>query len=165
MISTVIFAIVTAGSLGLFAVSTRQANLTRKLQEEEFAIRMDLATIQAINDRFTCASGTCSIDNDGPPPGQSDYYPSSAAAQTRFATLCSQGAFTVVPSSSYGSGVVTLINATNTPTSMQDLGLTRSVSADSTSPTSHRYTVTWKGSDGSVLRQISLSPTTAAWCP
>lgn len=167
LISTVIFAIVTAGSLGMFTISTRQANLTRQLQEEEFAIRLDLATIQAINDRFTCASGICQLDTVGAPPGQSEYFPLTAAAQTSFATLCSQGALTVVPSSSYGSGLLSLIstNATAASTAMQRLGIIRRLSADSTSPTAHRYTVTWSGSDGSLLRQISLVPTTAAWCP
>lgn len=167
LISTVLFAIVTTGSLRMFTISTRQANLTRQMQEEEFAIRLDLATIQALNDRFTCASGSCQIDNQDAPPGQSEYYPSTAAAQTNFATLCSTGALTVVPSSSYGTGLISLIssNATAAATAMQRLGISRSLSADTTSPTAHRYTVTWTGSDGTVLRQISLVPTTAAWCP
>jgi prepilin-type N-terminal cleavage/methylation domain-containing protein len=56
MISTVILAMVSAGSLGMFTVTTRQATISRLLQEEEFAIRMDLASIQNMNDRFTCYS-------------------------------------------------------------------------------------------------------------
>ena len=165
MISTVIFAIVTAGSLGMFTISTRQANITRQLQEEEFAIRLDLARIQAMNDRFTCASGSCRIDDDGPPPGQGAYFPSSSAAQAWFSALCSLGALTVVPSSSDGSGLVSLINGTARPAALQSLGISRSASAETTSPTAHRYTVSWTGSDGSLLRQISLTPTAAAWCP
>jgi prepilin-type N-terminal cleavage/methylation domain-containing protein len=163
MISTLIFAMVTAGSLGMFTITTRQATLTRRLQEEEFAIRMDQATIQSMNDRFTCASGSCQIS--GSPPGQNDYFPSSTAAVTKFTTLCSNGQLTAVPDASYGSGLVSLINATNRTAAMQSLGITRSVSADATSPAAHRYTVSWTGSDGTVLRQISLVPTTAAWCP
>jgi len=89
MVSMVLFTVVSAGSLGLFTISTRQANLTRQLQEEEFAIRLDLATIQALNDRYTCASGTCLIDSNGEPPGQNDYYPTTAATQSSFASLCS----------------------------------------------------------------------------
>lgn len=170
MISTVIFAIVTAGSLGMFTISTRQANLTRQLQEEEFAIRLDLATIQTLNDRFTCASGSCQIDTDGAPPGQGEYYPSTTDAQTNFATLCSVGGFTVLPTTSgvnYGTGLLSLIssNAIAATASMKRLGISRTVSADTTSPTAHRYTVTWTGADSTVLRQISLVPTTAAWCP
>jgi prepilin-type N-terminal cleavage/methylation domain-containing protein len=165
MIATLIFAMVTAGSLGMFTITTRQANLTRKLQEEEFAIRMDLATIQAMNDRFTCASGSCQIDNQGAPPGQAEYYPSTSSATTQFNTLCSNGALTVVPNNSYGTGLVTLINATARTSQMVSLGINRSANADTTSTKAHRYTVTWTGSDGSMLRQISLVPTTAAWCP
>jgi len=85
------------------------ANITRQLQEEEFAIRLDLARIQAMNDRFTCASGSCRIDDDGPPPGQGEYFPSSSAAQAWFSALCSLGALSVVPSSSDGSGLVPMI--------------------------------------------------------
>lgn len=163
MISTLIFAMVTAGSLGMFTITTRQATLTRRLQEEEFAIRMDLATLLSMNDRFTCASGSCQISSSA--PGQNDYFPTSSAAVTQFTTLCSNGQLTVVPSASYGSGLVSLINATARTSAMQSLGISRSVSADTTSPAAHRYTVTWSGSDGTVLRQISLVPTTAAWCP
>lgn len=163
MISTLIFAMVTAGSLGMFTITTRQATLTRRLQEEEFAIRMDLATIMSMNDRFSCASGTCQISSAS--PGQNDYYPSSNAAETKFTTLCSNGQLTVVPNSTFGTGLVSLINATNRTSAMQSLGISRSAGADTTSPAAHRYTVTWSGSDGSVLRQISLVPTTAAWCP
>jgi type II secretory pathway component PulJ len=70
MISTVILAMVSAGSLGMFTVTTRQTTISRLLQEEEFAIRMDLASIQNMNDRFTCYSGTCQIDTVGAAPGQ-----------------------------------------------------------------------------------------------
>ena len=165
MIATLIFAMVTAGSLGMFTITTRQANLTRKLQEEEFAIRIDLATIQAMNDRFTCASGSCQIDNEAAPPGQAEYYPSTTSAATQFNTLCSTGALSVVPNASYGTGLVSLINATARTSQMVSLGINRSASADTTSAQAHRYTVTWTGSDGSMLRQISLVPTAAAWCP
>ncbi|MFM7268432.1 MAG: type II secretion system protein J [Cyanobium sp.] len=166
MVSMVLFSIVSAGSLGLFTISTRQANLTRQLQEEEFAIRLDLATIQALNDRYTCASGTCLIDSNGEPPGQNDYYPTTTANQSSFASLCSSGGLagkTTSPTSA--SGLVGLINATTPPTAFTNLGISRTTLEDGSSPNANRYTVTWKGSDGSVLRQISLTPTTAAWCP
>lgn len=171
MVSMVLFAIVSAGSLGLFTIATRQANLTRQLQEEEFAIRLDLATIQALNDRYTCASGTCLIDSDGEPPGQNEYYPSNSTDQTTFASLCSSGGLAGKTTAASGTtpssatGLVGLINATNTPTAFTNLGISRTTLEDSSSPSANRYTVTWKGSDGSVLRQISLTPTTAAWCP
>lgn len=165
MISSVIFAIVTAGSLGMFTISTRQASLTRQLQEEEFAIRLDLARIQAMNDRFTCASGSCRIDDDGAPPGQAEYSPSSGTDRSTFASLCSNGQLTVDGQGASGRGLVTLINNTARPAALQSLAISRTASPDTTSPTAHRYTVTWTGSDGSMLRQISLTPTAAAWCP
>ena len=165
MISTVILAMVSAGSLGMFTVTTRQATISRLLQEEEFAIRMDLASIQNMNDRFTCYSGTCQIDTVGAAPGQAEYYPDNALALVKFNDLCSSSALLVVPSASYGSGLVTLINATARPTELVSLGITRTVTVDATSPTASRYTVTWNSSDGSLLRQINLTPTAAAWCP
>ncbi len=174
MVSMVLFAIVSAGSLGLFTIATRQANLTRQLQEEEFAIRLDLATIQALNDRYTCASGTCLIDSNGEPPGQNEYYPSTTTHQANFASLCSSGGLagtTTSTTSAIGTvntsatGLVGLINATTPPPAFTNLGISRTTLEDSGSPSANRYTVTWKGSDGSVLRQISLTPTTAAWCP
>ena len=165
MISTVILAMVSAGSLGMFTVTTRQTTISRLLQEEEFAIRMDLASIQNMNDRFTCYSGTCQIDTVGAAPGQAEYYPDNALALVKFNDLCSNSALLVVPSVSYGSGLVTLINATARPTELVSLGITRTVTVDATSPTASRYTVTWNSSDGSLLRQINLTPTAAAWCP
>ena len=165
MIATVIFAMVSAGSLGLFSVTTRQSKISRQLQEEEFAIRLDLASIQNMNDRFTCYSGTCQIDTVGAAPGQAEYYPDNASALVKFNYLCSNNALLVVPSSTYGSGLVALINATARPTELVSLGITRTVTVDSTSPTASRYSVSWTGSDGSLLRQMSLTPTAAAWCP
>lgn len=165
MISTVIFAMVSAGSLGMFTITNRQATKSRLLQEEEFAIRMDLASIQNMNDRFTCYSGTCQIDSVGAAPGQAEYYPDNAAALVKFNDLCTNSALLVVPTSTYGDGLVTLINAKPLSTEMVSLGISRTVTVDSTTPTASRYSVTWAGSDGSVLRQIHLTPTAAAWCP
>ena len=135
MVSTVIFAMVSAGSLGMFSISTRQAAVSRLMQEQEFAIRMDMATIQNINDRFTCMSGVCQIDSVGAAPGQTEYYPSSSTAQANFAYLCSQGLLLVVPTASiptYGKGLLTLIGETATTTELQSLSINRSVSADAT---------------------------------
>jgi len=89
MIATVIFAMVSAGSLGLFSVTTRQSKVSRQLQEEEFAIRLDLASIQNMNDRFTCYSGTCQIDTVGAAPGQAEYFPDNPSALVKFNDLCS----------------------------------------------------------------------------
>lgn len=164
MISTLIFAMVTAGSLGMFTITTRQSAVTRLLQEEEFAVRLDLANIQNTNDRFTCFSGSCQIDRSGAAPGQSEYYPNDASAKAKFDYLCANSALLTVPDSSYGKGLIALINETTPPTEVQSLGITRTVSADTTSPQSFRYTVSWIGADGSLLRQISLTPTAAAWC-
>ena len=165
MISTLLFAMVSAGSLGMFSITTRQAAITSRLQEEEFAIRLDMANIQNMNDRFTCASGSCLIDNVGDAPGQAEYYPSSSTAKTKFDFLCRQAALLVVPDSSYGTGLIALIQATSATTQMQNLGISRTVQSDSTSPLSHRYSVTWFASDQTLLRQITLVPTAAAWCP
>lgn len=165
MMSTVIFAMVAAGSLGMFTVTTRQATISRMLQEEEFAIRLDLAAIQNMNDRFTCYSGLCLIDTVGAAPGQAEYYPDSALAQTRFNYLCKNSLLLVVPSATYGTGLVTLITATARPAELVSLGITRTVTVDATAPTASRYVVTWNSSDGSLLRQINLTPTAAAWCP
>jgi len=165
MIATVIFAMVSAGSLGLFSVTTRQSKVSRQLQEEEFAIRLDLASIQNMNDRFTCYSGTCQIDTVGAAPGQAEYFPDNPSALVKFNDLCSNNALLVVPSSTYGSGLVALINATARPTELVSLGITRTVTVDATSPSASRYSVSWTGSDGSLLRQMSLTPTAAAWCP
>ena len=165
MISTVIFAMVSAGSLGLFSITTRQSAISSSLQEEEFAIRLDMASIQNMNDRFTCYSGTCQIDRDGAAPGQNEYYPDDAAALVKFKALCASSSLLVVPSSSYGSGLVSLINDSSPPGQMVSLGIRRTVRVDTTSPSASRYSVTWTGSDGSLVRQITLTPTAAAWCP
>lgn len=164
MISTLIFSMVTVGSLGMFTITTRQSAVTRLLQEEEFALRLDLANIQNINDRFTCFSGSCQIDRSGAAPGQSEYYPSDASAKGKFDYLCATNSLLVVPDSSYGKGLIALINETARPNEVQSFGITRTITADGSSPQAFRYTVSWTGADGSLLRQISLTPTAAAWC-
>lgn len=157
LVSSVIFLMMAAGTLVLLAITNEQTTQSQMAQEQQYAISIDLSRIQSINDRYTCASGSCSLDNLGAPPTKDEYYPSSSSAQTSFQTLCVNGNLV--------DDLISLINAEPLTSQMQSLGISRSVSKDTvTSPASHRYTVTWSIS-GHRIRQLTLVPTTAGWCP
>lgn len=157
LVSSVIFAVVGTGSLLLLAVTNHQSNQNQRLQEQQFAISIDHSRIQAMNDRYTCASGSCVLDNSGAPPGENEYYPSGATAQTAFLTLCSNGKLV--------DDLITLIGKEATTTQMQSLGINRTVVKEAVgSPPTHRYTVSWSAA-GARIRQATLVPTAAAWCP
>lgn len=165
LISALLFAIIGAGSVTLFSLTVRQQARTEGMQAEQFAIGIDEANLQRMNDRFTCQSGTCLIKT-GAPPNQNEYYPAvGSAAETLFLGLCKPATIGV---KALADDLVTLINATTRTPQMVQLGITRSAVREAETvgqPFAHRYTVTWRSPQNTILRQITLAPTAAGWCP
>ena len=165
LISALLFAIIGTGSVTLFSLTVRQQARTEGMQAEQFAISIDEANLQRMNDRFTCQSGTCLIKT-GTAPNQNEYYPVvGSAAETVFLGLCKPAS---ISAKALSDDLVTLINATNRTAQMQQLGITRLAVREAETvgqPFAHRYTITWRSADNAILRQITLAPTAAGWCP
>ena len=165
LVSGLLFAILGTGSVALFNLSVRQQASSEARQAEQFAISIDEANMQRMNDRYTCQSGTCLI-KAGSPPGQSEYYPVvGSSAETLFLALCSPA---TAQAKALSDDLVTLINTTPATTQLSRLGITRTAVREAETigqPFSHRYTITWRSRGNAILRQITQAPTTAGWCP
>ncbi|MCS5692890.1 hypothetical protein NZK33_12985 [Cyanobium sp. FGCU-6] len=165
LVSAMLFAIIGTGSVTLFSLTVRQQTRTEGVQAEQFAISIDEANLQRMNDRFTCQSGTCVIKT-GTAPNQNQYYPLvGSAAETTFLGLCRPASGSAA---ALADPLVTLINAVPATAQMAQLGISRQAVREAETigqPFSHRYTITWRSSDNTILRQNTLVPTTAGWCP
>lgn len=153
--------IVAVGSALLFVLSNRQTVSTRDREEQQSAISDDVAAIQRLNDRYSCTAGANSCAVASYDPNEDQYYPSGSSNNTTFNDLCKNGGLI--------TNLLTTINNTARPTSFTRLGITRNsataVSDPSGEPMTHRYTVTWVNSNAQQLRQVTLVPTVANWCP
>jgi type II secretory pathway pseudopilin PulG len=165
LVSALLFAIIGTGSVTLFSLTVRQQTRTEGLQAEQFAISIDEANLQRMNDRFTCQSGTCVIKT-GTAPNQNEYYPLvGSAAEATFLALCSP---TSSGAPALADPLVALINAAPPTVQMARLGISRQAVREAETvaqPFAHRYTITWRSRDDTILRQNTLVPTTAGWCP
>jgi len=164
VIATLIFVIAGAGAVSLFTLVTRQAAMTQSQQEEQFATAIDEGAILRFNDRYSCASGVCTVGTSTASPGENGYYPDQSAAVNSFKALCNAVTST---DRSLVDDLVTQIQSLPVTTQMARLGVTRQVAEEPelVAPLAHRYRVTWRSRDGEVLRQITLTPTAAGWCP
>lgn len=156
LVSSVILVIAGIGSVGLFTLSSRQAALSRSIEEGQFAISIDLANVLRMNDRYVCTASGCAISGGTTPPGENGYYPADSSGQALFLAKCADG--------SLSQGLVSLINEMGTTAQMQAQKMERAAVQDTSTPGAHRYSVSWKV-NGALIRQITLTPTTAAWCP
>lgn len=165
LISAVLFALIGTSSVVLFSLTVRQQSRTEGMQAEQFAISIDEANILQKNDRFTCQSGTCLIKS-GAPPNQNEYYPAvGSEAETTFLGLCKPASSSA---RALADDLVTLINATPPTTQMTQLGISRQAVREAETlgqPFAHRYTITWRSPQNTILRQNTLAPTSAGWCP
>lgn len=166
VIAVALLMIVTTGSVLMFNITIRQNNQSKGKQEEQSAISGDLAAIQTLNDRYSCtaasaSSAGCSVS--GSDPNEDGYYANvtaPTAASDSFDLACRNGSLI--------TSLISSVNELAVPAAFTRLGITRSAAAttveNNRSPL--RYTVTWTKDSGSVqLRQITLVPTVANWCP
>jgi len=157
MIAAVLMVVATIGTVGMFNYSISQNSSSRGKQEEQSAISEDLAEIQVINDRYTCSNETsCSVS--GSDPGENGYHPAGTSPSTSFNAACLNGTLL--------DNLIATITATATPSAFSRLGISRTVTRTVNSESRYnRYTVTWAKTGGTRLRQITLVPTVAGWCP
>jgi len=157
MIAAVLMVIATIGTVSLFNYGISQNSSSRGKQEEQSAISEDVADIQRINDRYTCSNEqACAVSSSD--PGENSYYPTGPNPSSPFNAACLDGTLL--------NNLISTITTTATPSAFTRLGITRSVSTSASSDGRYnRYTVTWRNRAGTRLRQITLVPTVAGWCP
>lgn len=162
VIAAALMVIATIGTVALFNYSISQNSSSRSQQEEQSAISEDMAAIQVANDRYSCSDSDASVpiscSVSGSDPGEDSYYTAGAAPSASFNDACLDGSLI--------DNLLTAINAINQPAAFSRLGISRTAAkTPSSDGIYHRYTVTWSGSGGTRLRQITLVPTVAGWCP
>ena len=176
IIAAALMLIATTVTISLFNFSISQDRSARGKQEEQSAISQDVASIESMNDRYNCSSTSgCSISTTD--PGENDYYTAGQSAATAtggFDDSCKNGQLI--------DNLLTSIGSRTKPASFTKLGISTTVtknallyvesataSATTANPNSNprylRYTVTWTNASGQRLRQLTLVPTAAGWCP
>lgn len=165
LVAALLMAISSLGGTYLFTQATQQARAISETLQQQFEISNELAVIRDRNDRYTCASGACTVKLVGDPPNQDQYAPAdpdNPAHTPTFRQLCQ---------TELADNLISHIN--NQAAKQTDIAVSRKASTDPSTtipPTStppHRYVVTWRTNDADqrVLRQVQLIPTVAAWCP
>jgi Tfp pilus assembly protein PilV len=157
MIAAVLMVTATIGTVAMFNYGISQNSTSRGKQEEQSAISEDLADIQVMNDRYTCSNAlSCEVSSSD--PGENGYHPTGTSPSSTFNAACLNGTLL--------NNLFTTISEKETPLAFTQLGISRTVSQTVSSDGNYnRYTVTWTKTGGTRLRQITLVPTVAGWCP
>ncbi|MBV2351510.1 hypothetical protein KUL97_07290 [Synechococcus sp. HK05] len=159
MASVILFTSVTA-AVTLFNFTNINARLGEEKQDEQAAISDDLATIIQINDKFSCTdANNCSSGITY--PNENEYIPGDPNG---LSAICGPDG----TGSGFGPKLVDAINNLALAPRLNELNITRSakipaaINTNNTPP--HLYSIEWK-KDSITLRQITLMPTVASWCP
>lgn len=166
LVAALIMAFSSMGGTLLFGQATRQASAIRASLQQQFLISNELAVIRDHNDRYSCASGSCSVDLIGDPPNQGEYIPPNApnalAPYTTFLGLCQSGLANALISHINTAAPTLTTGEVTRLASLDPASLDPDATSQSGPP--HRYLVTWTAG-GRQVRQVQLIPTVAAWCP
>jgi prepilin-type N-terminal cleavage/methylation domain-containing protein len=158
LVAAVVMVLASAGGSALFNQATRQAAQIRLHLEQQFAIASDLSAILELNDRYSCATGTCVVAEGAEPPNQGEYMPVDPALAP---ALCAPGLSTDLVARV--NGLAALGGGIQRTAQLDPSAGVVNGAGEITSPP-HRYLVSW--SQGTTtLRQVQLVPTVAAWCP
>lgn len=157
MIAALLMVIASVGTVAMFNYAISQNSSSRGKQEEQSAISEDLAELQVMNDRYSCSNAlSCAVSSSD--PGENGYHPAGTSPSTTFNTSCLNGTLL--------DNLILAIRAAAAPTAFTRLGISRTVDKAVNSDSNYnRYTITWTKTGGTRLRQITLVPTVAGWCP
>lgn len=164
LVAMLVLSIAALGGVALINGSILQLRRGGALNEINALIETDLAAVRTANDRLVCANGACSISADD--LNSDEFFPAAAADIPFFENLCSYrtgtaGSFTFAATSGFAEQLRTRLPAANAR-------IARGFVVENEG---HRYTLTYSsnglGNDPQVgvLRQVTLTPATTAWCP
>lgn len=161
MVASVILLTSVTAAVTLFNFTNINARLGEEKQDEQAAISEDLAAIVRINDKFTCAGNGTSCSSGSSYPNENEYIPGAPDALSDICNADGTG-------TGFAPKLVDVINNLAVTSRLNELGITRSATApkdmNANNSPPHLYSIEWK--KGSVqLRQITLMPTVASWCP
>lgn len=162
MVASVLLVLSLTGTSILFIESNRSSAAATLRYRQQALVDTDLARVRRLNDRYTCASGTCTSLGTVE-PGKNDFFPAptstdadgNSAAGNTFEALCNS------------TGLITQLVADigPTPSGLTSAGISYIVDPNNQGGV-HRYMITYSNStSGEVLRRVMLVPTTVAWCP
>lgn len=163
LIAAVVMMVSTIGSAVLFNQSTRQGLNSNLRLQEQLAISRDLATILDRNERYNCDTSTCGLSPTL--PDQDGYAPADIGSDQDggFRARCDRGLLNELLARDIGTQT---LPGTSVQRTVHLLDAIASDSGQESLPP-HRYRVDWRADSGSgrLLRQVTLMPTVAAWCP
>lgn len=160
LMGILVLTVTVMAAAAIFAGTSQQFRSSSSINELQSIVETDLAYLREANERLTCASGSCSLASSN--TNKDSYFPAvnasgalTSAQQTNlnyFISLCTN-------TTADGGFAKQLNDLLATPNSRIARTMTREATA-------HRYTVTYTDASTSrFLRQITLVPTTVAWCP
>jgi prepilin-type N-terminal cleavage/methylation domain-containing protein len=158
MVASVIMVLATTVAVSLFNYTSLNARRTEAKQDEQSAISEDIAAVIRLNEQYRCTGpATCGSMNDY--PNEDEYITANAADIQGICDGAGNG-------SGFGSLLAAEVNALALPAQATNLNITRTAAeASEQRAPEHLYTVTWQNSDGNQIRQLTLLPTIASWCP
>ena len=158
MASVILFASVSI-AVTLFNLTNRNATLGENKQDEQSAVSEDLAAVLKLNEQYRCnAPGSCS--SGGSYPNENQY---TSSGKDDLDSICLDSA-----NGGFAQRLVTAVNALALSTQMNELSISRTATIAPNNldgAPKHLYSVAWKNSAGTLLRQVTLLPTVASWCP
>ncbi|WP_216903388.1 prepilin-type N-terminal cleavage/methylation domain-containing protein [Synechococcus sp. CCY 9618] len=166
--STLVLVIAVAGTANLFIRSNQVSASTNRRFSLQALVDQDLASIQRLNDRYTCVSGTACVIASGDPT-KTGYFPdaTNATSVAFFVNRCNYSSGDLV------TGLKALINS-NVPS---PTGVAREIETDgddgatnTTQRGAHRYRVNYRfinptTTEEEFLRSVEFVPTAVSWCP
>ncbi len=167
IIALLLITITVLGSATVTNFATRQFRDSARLNELNALVETDLAEVRTANDRLICnnLAVTTNCQIAGSDPDRNTFFPAlgqanSIANITSFNNLCAATTATTGFANQFKSQYLDL----NPPTSGPNNPIFRNVVLENGG---HRYTViyTRNSSTGPLIRQVTLVPTTVAWCP
>jgi hypothetical protein len=182
IVSALLLVLSTAAIISIFDYSLLSLRRSGDRDTIAAAISADIATIERMNDRYSCdiASGTCSEDENKPAnPTKFDYAPGlTDSGWPRFKELCNSP--TTQASPGLATALIDKINQTSSITTTSNgraiaiLRTARPHPDNNKADTleggmqvvypRHLYIVEWIPEQGP-KRELVLTPTVANWCP
>lgn len=166
LMGILIISIVSIGTIALINSSSSQVRRSGDIQQLNALIESDLSAVRTSNDRLVCNNGSCTIS--GTDPTKTGYFPAVATStavtsaeqaninffERRCGYRTTAGGFSTAEG--FATALAGLLPAV-------DARLVRTVTP---LESGHRYNVryTRAGGDNTILRRVTLVPSTLAWC-